>query len=305
MDSISNFFGGDETDTEGLRGLFIGELKGIYYAERQLIDALAEQADAATTDEVRNAFLQHQEETRGQVERLERVFGSIGVEVDDKTCEAVDGLISDTRSMISDTESGSLTRDAALIIASQKVEHHEIAAYGSLKTFARVLGYSEAAQLLEQTLQEEKNTDKALTKLAESFVNQRAAGETDTYTTYRDNDNDDDVNQGTVSTADTGTYRSGEAYGSGAAIGGNPTYGSSGTRTDSDKTYGDSHLGTGSGSTYGGGSTGFGSSGMGGSGMGRTDADMDDLNSGTTKPGTSTPGYRSDRDATLGGTSGI
>lgn len=82
MDRISNFFGGDASDHEGLRGLFISELRGIYYVEQQLVDVLAEQADAATTNEVRNAFLQHQEETRGQVDRLERVFSSIGEDVD-------------------------------------------------------------------------------------------------------------------------------------------------------------------------------------------------------------------------------
>lgn len=192
MDKISNFFSGNDSDTEGLRGLFIQELRGIYYTETQLVDALAELADASTTDEVRSGFLQHQQETRGHVERLERVFRSINVDVDDMTCEAVDGMIADARTVISNTESGSLTRDAALIICGQKTEHHEIAAYGSLVTLARVLGYTEAAQWLDQTLQEEKNTDKKLTQLAESFINQRAAGESDRTTPYR-NDNDDDM----------------------------------------------------------------------------------------------------------------
>ncbi len=177
---IANFFSGNDDDTrEGLQGLFIDELKGIYYAEKQAVDALGEQADAATTDEVRNAFLQHQEETRGQVARLEQVFQSIGVDADDKTCAAIDGLVDDAQTVVSDTESGSLTRDAGLIIAGQKIEHHEIAAYGSVVTLAKVLGYTEAAQLLHQTLEEEKNTDKKLTQLAESFINERAAAEDD------------------------------------------------------------------------------------------------------------------------------
>lgn len=187
---IANFFSGNDNDTrEGLQSLFVSELKGIYYAEKQAVDALGEQADAATTDEVRNAFLQHQEETRGQVARLEDVFRSVGVEVDDKTCAAIDGLVDDAQTVVSETESGSLTRDAGLIIAGQKIEHHEIAAYGSVVTLASVLGYSDAARLLKQTLEEEKNTDRKLTQLAESFVNQRAASEDDSnsgqYSTQR------------------------------------------------------------------------------------------------------------------------
>lgn len=182
---IANFFSGDDNDTrDGLQGLFVNELKGIYYAEKQAVDALGEQADAATTDEVRNAFLQHQEETRGQVARLEDVFRSVGVDVDDKTCAAIDGLVDDAQMVVSTTESGSLTRDAGLIIAGQKIEHHEIAAYGSVVTLAKVLGYSDAARMLQQTLDEEKNTDVKLTQLAESFINQRAASETDDNSSY-------------------------------------------------------------------------------------------------------------------------
>lgn len=177
---IANFFSGSDNDTrEGLNGLFVDELRGIYYAEKQAVDALGEQADASTTDEVRNAFLQHQEETRGQVARLEEVFRSVGADIDDKTCAAIDGLVDDAQTVVSNTESGSLTRDAGLIIAGQKIEHHEIAAYGSAVTLAKVLGYSDAARLLQQTLEEEKNTDRKLTQLAESFINQRAASEDD------------------------------------------------------------------------------------------------------------------------------
>ena len=177
---IANFFNGDDNDTrEGLHSLFVNELKGIYYAEKQAVDALGEQADAATTDEVRNAFLHHQEETRNQVVRLEQVFQRVGVDADEKPCAAIDGLVEDAQQVVADTDSGSLTRDAGLIIAGQKIEHHEIAAYGSVVTLAKVLGYTDAAQLLHQTLEEEKNTDQKLTQLAESFVNQRAASEDD------------------------------------------------------------------------------------------------------------------------------
>ncbi|GAB3946390.1 ferritin-like domain-containing protein [Spirosoma harenae] len=177
---IANFFGGTDTDTqEGLRSLFVTELQDIYYAEKQAVSALGEQADASTTDEVRNAFLQHQNETRNQVARLEQVFSSIGIDVDEGTCEAIDGLVEDAQRVVSNTDSGSLTRDAGLIIAGQKIEHHEIAAYGSAVTLARVLGYQEAARLLEQTLEEEKTADKKLTTLAESFINDRAASESE------------------------------------------------------------------------------------------------------------------------------
>ncbi|AUD01716.1 YciE/YciF ferroxidase family protein [Spirosoma pollinicola] len=194
---IANFFSGDDNNTqEGLHGLFVNELKGIYYAEKQAVDALGEQADASTTDEVRNAFLQHQEETRGQVARLEDVFRSIGVEADDKTCAAIDGLVDDAQEVVSMTDSGSLTRDAGLIIAGQKIEHHEIAAYGSAVTLAKVLGYSEAARMLQQTLEEEKNTDVKLTKLAESFINQRAASENDNDNTSYNSDSNQIVSQG-------------------------------------------------------------------------------------------------------------
>lgn len=192
----------------------------------------------------------------------------------DMICEAADGLVADIRTMMSNTESGSLTRDAALIINGQKVEHYEIAAYGSLKTLARVLGFTEAARLLDQSLQEEKNTDKKLTQLAESFVNQRAAGEQDNSSTYHD----EDMDRGMVNSADTGTYQSGESYSSGRSMGRNSTYGSS----------------------YDSGTTG---GNYGKRGMKQSSTDMNDRDMGRT--GSSTPGDRTDRDATLGGTSDV
>ena len=202
---ISNFFGGTDTDTqEGLRSLFLTELNDIYYAEKQAVDALGEQADASTTDEVRNAFLHHQEETRNHVARLEQVFSHLGVDGDEGTCNAIDGLIDDALRVVSNTDTGSLTRDAGLIIAGQKIEHHEIASYGSVVTLAQVLGYQQAARLLEQTLAEEKNADKKLTTLAESFVNNRAAGEQ--HISSSDNvDTDDIVKPDGVRYADTST----------------------------------------------------------------------------------------------------
>jgi len=215
---IANFFGGNDLDTqEGLRGLFVTELKDIYYAEKQAVDALGEQADASTTDEVRNAFLQHQTETRNQVSRLEQVFSSIGIDVEEGTCNAIDGLVDDAQRVVSNTDSGSLTRDAGLIIAGQKIEHHEIAAYGSAVTFAQVLGYTEAARLLEQTLDEEKNADKKLTVLAESFVNSRAASEQHD-DLNRNDDYNDGINRDSVINPDGTRYAEGST-GSSATLG--------------------------------------------------------------------------------------
>ena len=240
---IADFFsGGSTTDNdEGLRGLFVSELQGIYYAEKALVDNMPNMADAATTDEVRQAFQHHLEETRGQVTRLERIFDSIGVAADDKTCNAIDGLADDADEVISSTESGSLTRDAGLIIAAQKVEHHEIAAYGSLHALAQLLGYTEAAQLIEQSLQEEKNTDKKLTQLAESFVNERAKAEGGNNQNYqspnrRNYYDDDDTNSGRMagvgSTSGTQSgYATGATYSSGSALDNTTSY-NDGGRTD-------------------------------------------------------------------------
>lgn len=223
---IADFFSGGSTsdNDEGLKGLFVSELRGMYYAEKALVDNMPNMADAATTDQVRGAFQQHLEETRNQVTRLERIFDSIGVEADTKTCNAIDGLADDGDEAISMTESGSLTRDAALIIAGQKVEHHEIAAYGSLHALAQLLGYTEAAQLIEQSLQEEKNADKKLTQIAESFVNERAKaegnGDNSTYSSpNRRNyfDDDDDVNN-------QAGYPSSNSYQSGSQAGSATTY---------------------------------------------------------------------------------
>ncbi len=228
MDRVSNFFDGNDANTgEGLKSLFISELKDIYYAEGQAIDALGDQADAATTDEVRAAFLHHQEESRNQRTRLERVFDSLGISADEGTCNAIDGLTDDAQRVISNTESGSLTRDAGLILAAQKVEHHEIASYGSVVTLAKVLGFNEAAQLLHQTLEEEKNTDEKLTQLAKSFINNRAADEHDNdenQDRYRDTDrvtNNAAAGSGVMSGSGTmGADYSGGAFGRGATAGG-------------------------------------------------------------------------------------
>lgn len=180
LEQIENFFGGNDTNTdEGLRDLFISELKSVYYTEKQITRALGEQAEASTTDEVRQAFLQHQEESRLQQERIEAIFKIIGIKTEERTADAVDGLIEDAKRMIADTETGSLTRDAGLIISAQKVEHYEIAIYGSLLTLANVLDFTQSAELLSLSLEEEKATDRKLTVLAESFINSRSKAEED------------------------------------------------------------------------------------------------------------------------------
>ncbi len=245
---IANFFNGNDAEThEGLRGLFVNEIKNIYYAEKIGIDGMGESADAATTDEVRNAFLQHQQESRQHVARLEQVLQSINESVDEGNCEAADGLAADTRTVISNTESGSLTRDAGLIIAGQKGEHHEIASYGSAVTLAKVLGYSQAAQLLHQTLEEEKATDHKFTQLAESFVNNRAASEgNDNPTNGNGNSSFGSSDQYSTATtqstqySDSGstgqTYQSGQSY-SGPQTG-SPSVGGSSYGSSNDATLG-------------------------------------------------------------------
>lgn len=174
-DQIRGLF--SDEDQTSLRDLFIEELQDIYWAENHLVDNLPTMAKAATSAQLRQGFETHLQETRNQVERLERVFRSIGEEPESKKCEAMNGLVKEAEEIISDTTEGTLVRDAGLIIAAQKVEHYEIAAYGSLRTLAQILGYTEAAGLLEQTLEEEKATDQKLTQIAESFVNARAKQE--------------------------------------------------------------------------------------------------------------------------------
>ncbi len=160
-----------------LNELFIDELKDIYWAEKHLTTALPKMAKAATTDELRSAIQNHLAETENHVSRLEQVFKSIGEKAVAKKCEAMAGLIKEGDEIVAETEKGSITRDAGIISAGQKIEHYEIATYGTLKTLAGVLGYDEAAELLEATLQEEKNADSKLTEVAESSINQSASRE--------------------------------------------------------------------------------------------------------------------------------
>ena len=157
---------------ETLRELFLKELSDLYSAEKQLVQALPKMAKAATFPELQKSFELHLEQTKGQVERLDQVFASIGEKPKRIKCKGMEALIGEGQEIIKDAEPEAL--DAGLIAAAQKVEHYEIAGYGTLRTYAEQLGEDEAAQLLQQTLDEEGETDKKLTKLAVSTVNPAA-----------------------------------------------------------------------------------------------------------------------------------
>lgn len=169
--------GAEKAQDSLLEKFFTDLLKDIYYAEQQLTKALPEMQKAATTEQLEDAFEEHLQQTERQIRRLEKVFKLIGKEPEGKKCEAMDGLIKEAKSIISETKEGTMTRDAALIIAAQKVEHYEIASYGGLAQLAVTMGLDRAAELLEKTLQEEEETDWKLTEIAESFINMEAEDE--------------------------------------------------------------------------------------------------------------------------------
>ncbi|PZU12539.1 MAG: ferritin-like domain-containing protein [Chryseobacterium sp.] len=154
-----------------LHKFFVSALKDIYYAENAIVDALEKMQEAATTEELKDAFEDHQLQTKKHISRLEKVFKLIDEKPEKKECEAIKGIIKEGEEVIKSTEEGSMTRDAALIIAAQKVEHYEIATYGGLAQLAITMGHDKAADLLEKTLQEEEETDEDLTDIAETFIN--------------------------------------------------------------------------------------------------------------------------------------
>lgn len=160
-----------------LEKLFTDSLKDIYWAEKHLTKALPKMKKAATTDELKSAIEEHLAQTEEQVSRLEQVFELCGKKAQAKKCDAMEGLIKEGESVVEETEDDSMTRDAGIIMAAQKVEHYEIATYGSLVQFARTLGMDEAAALLEQTLEEEKETDQKLSQIAEGSINEEAEKE--------------------------------------------------------------------------------------------------------------------------------
>lgn len=163
----------ENENAQGFRELFEDELKDIYWAEKALTKAIPKMIKNTTTEELATALEDHLEVTKGQVDRLEKVFRSLGKAARAKKCEAMDGLIKEAEEIMENTPEG-VVRDAGIISAAQKVEHYEIATYGTLCAFAKTLGEDESMNLLQQTLDEEKEADETLTEIAESSVNLEA-----------------------------------------------------------------------------------------------------------------------------------
>ncbi len=161
----------DKMKNSPLHKFFVDALKDMYFAEHSLIDALGKMQEASTTEELKDAFEDHQLQTKKHISRLEKVFKLIDEKPEKKECKAIEGLIKEGEEIIKSTEEGSMTRDAALIIAAQKVEHYEIATYGGLVQLAITMGHDKAADLLDKTLEEEEDTDYHLTEIAESHIN--------------------------------------------------------------------------------------------------------------------------------------
>lgn len=156
---------------------FIDGLKDIYWAEKHLAKALPKMKKASTSEELAQCFEKHAEETAEHIARLEQVFELMEEKAVAKKCEAMEGLVKEAESIIEETDKGTMIRDAGLIMAAQKVEHYEIASYGTLRTFAEIMGHTEVVDLLDQTLENEKATDVLLTEVAVSSINEPASEE--------------------------------------------------------------------------------------------------------------------------------
>lgn len=159
---------------KNLNDLFLDTLKDIYFAEKQILKALPKMARAAQSEEGKAGFLQHRDETQGQIERLEQVFELIGKPARGKTCEAIQGIIAEGEEIMEEYK-GTAALDAGLISSAQAVEHYEIARYGTLKSWAKQLGLNEAIPLLDANLQEEIATDQKLTALGEASANPKGS----------------------------------------------------------------------------------------------------------------------------------
>jgi ferritin-like metal-binding protein YciE len=167
------------SDHSQLEKLFSDSLKDIYWAEKHLTKVLPKMKKQATSDELKKALEEHLAQTEEHISRLEQVFEICGKKAQAKKCEAMEGLTKEGDSIMEETEKGTLTRDAGIIMAAQKVEHYEIATYGTLIVFAKTLGMNNAADILVETLKEEKDTDERLTGIAEGNINQAAGQEED------------------------------------------------------------------------------------------------------------------------------
>lgn len=185
--------GQEHTTKEGpLYKFFLDGLKDVYFAEHRLVEALTKMKEAATTEELQDAFDDHKYMTQKQISRLEKVFNLIGEKAEEKKCDAILGIVSESEGIISSTEEGSMTRDAALIIAAQKAEHYEIASYGGLTAVAHTLGLSRVANLLQTTLDEEEDTDRNLTDIAETSINFEALEDEESEDEESDEEDTDD-----------------------------------------------------------------------------------------------------------------
>jgi ferritin-like metal-binding protein YciE len=161
-------------EMESLQDLYVEELKDIYNAENQLIKALPKMAKAASSEELKSAFTTHLEETREHAQRLEQIFEKLGASPKGKKCKGMEGLLEEGKEMMGEDAEPEVM-DAGLIAAAQRVEHYEMAVYGTVRAYAKLLGDDEAARLLQQTLEEEGATDKKLSDIAESQINVEAA----------------------------------------------------------------------------------------------------------------------------------
>jgi ferritin-like metal-binding protein YciE len=168
--------GADESPTF-LQKFFIDQLKDMYYAEKELLKALPEVKNAATSEELEEAIEEHMKQTERHVKRLEKIFRMTGQKFEGKKCEAMDGLLKECRNIIKETEEQTMTRDAALIIAAQKIVHYEIASYGGLVALALTMGLERAADILDKSLAEEENANQLLTDIAETYINVEAEHE--------------------------------------------------------------------------------------------------------------------------------
>lgn len=166
-----------QAENSEFREFFIDQLKDIYWAEKALHKALPGLAAASTSKKLAAALEKHTKETEEQIGIVEQVFELLGEKAEAKKCDAMEGLLKEAASVVEDTEKDSYTRDAGLILAAQKVEHYEIASYGTLTIFAKDMDEPEAARLLQKILDNEKETDVTLTKVAEEYVNERAVAE--------------------------------------------------------------------------------------------------------------------------------
>jgi ferritin-like metal-binding protein YciE len=159
---------------DSLNKLYLHELKDIYNGEQQILKALPKMAQTASSPELRAAFEEHLEQTRGHVDRLEQIFQKLDEPAKGQKCKGLEGIIDEGQEAIKDEDAPPAVCDAALIAAAQRVEHYEMAVYGTLRNYARRLGFEGQARLLQQTLQEEKETDQKLTTIADSYINEEA-----------------------------------------------------------------------------------------------------------------------------------